>query len=70
MSLITCLSISVNNVSLQVREKRLLKKAFEIYDAGGWAMIDPNSGDTYHQSQLDLIYRFMQMDDITEIVKA
>ncbi len=53
-----------------MREKRLLKKAFEIYDAGGWAMIDPNSGDTYHQSQLDLIYRFMQMDDITEIVKA
>lgn len=47
-----------------------IEKAFEIYDAGGWAMIDPNSGDTYHQSQLDLIYRFMQMDDITEIVKV
>ncbi|MGN5882876.1 uroporphyrinogen-III C-methyltransferase [Staphylococcus simulans] len=47
-----------------------INKAFEIYDAGGYAMIDPNTGDEYHQSQLDLIYRFMQMDDITEIIKA
>lgn len=51
------------------REKAI-EKAFEIYDAGGWCMIDPDQNDHYHQSQLDLIYRFMKMDDVIEIVKV
>ena len=32
-------------------------------------MIDPNTDEHYHQSQLDLIYRFMQVNDNTMIVK-
>lgn len=47
-----------------------IEKAFEIYDAGGWCMIDPNNDDHYHQSQLDLIYRYMQVNDNTMIVRA